>query len=878
MPGVIDAIARAERWSPFLAAAMLRHRDLVGHARDGGIDAALRHAEVGLPDAFAPRWRQARTRLTLALALGDLAGSLPLETIVARLSDFADRALSAAITEAIARHVPGAPSLGFAALALGKHGSGELNYSSDIDPIFVYDPATLPHRAREDAGEAAVRIARTVVDLLQTRDGDGFVFRVDLRLRPASEATPLALPIDVAIAHYESSALAWERAAFVRARAASGDLALGQRLLDAVSPFVWRRSLDFGAVAELRALTARIRSHHGRNAFGPGYDVKRGRGGIREVEFFAQVLQLIHGGRDPALRIGATMDALAALARAGWIGAGEAHELSDAYRALRTVEHRLQLVDDRQTHAIPEGEALDNVAALDGCDGGEAWLAQLRPHVERVAARYDMVEDDAGVAPLLTTVALAERFADAGFAAPKDAAQLIVRLRSGAARAVRSPAAVAAFEAMLPDLIDAFGRAPDPMATLARFDRLVGRLPSGVNLFRLLDGAPEVRGLLVDLLSHAPTLSDALAQRPALIDRLVDQSALEPLPDLPALVEELRGPVALSSEALLDRVRLHVAEHRFALGTQIVEGGVDPLDVGAGYARLAEAAVEVITARTIADFERVHGRLYDSEFVILALGRLGGGLLTHASDLDLVHLMSGTGTDESDGVKPLGASLYANRLGQRVTAALSAPTSVGALYEVDTRLRPSGTQGPLVVPLDAFERYQREAAWTWEHMALCRARPVYGSPGARARVAASVAQILRAPRDPVDLIDRARAMRREMAVHKPPQGPLDVKLAPGGLVDLEFTVHVMQLSSGQGLTPDLRAALGKLAPRLVEAHDLLNRLLIVLRLVAPDLDVPPSASRAVVARACSARDWDALLAMLARARQEIATAWQNVGE
>ena len=856
---------------------MARHPDVTAAARDDGVDAAIAQAACNLPEAFAAYWRHARTRLTLALALGDLVGLLPLEAVVAQLSDFADRALDAAIAEAVARHVPGAASVGFAALALGKHGSRELNYSSDIDPVFLYDPATLPHRAREDAGEAASRIARTIVDLLQTRDGDGFVFRVDLRLRPASEATPLALPVDAAIAHYESSALTWERAAFVRARAAAGDVALGAAFLATVSPFVWRRSLDFGAVAELRALTARIRSHHGRTPFGPGYDVKRGRGGIREVEFFAQVLQLIHGGRDPSLRVGATMDALAALVRAGWIEPDEADTLTAAYRALRTAEHRLQLVDDRQTHMIPHGEALEGVAALDGCESGADWLARLRPHVDAVADRYQAIDSIERVAPLAGD-ALAARFAAAGFADP-DAAELqIARLRSGAARAVRSPAAVSAFEEALPGLIDAFAHAPDPAAAFARLDRLVALIPSGVNFFRLIDGAPHVRDLLIDILGHAPTLAEALAARPALLDRLVDQSALGPLPGADDLVAELRGPDALSAEALLDRVRLHVAEHRFALGTQIVEGGVDPLDVGAGYARLAEAAVEVVTARTVDDFGRVHGDLPDSQFTILALGRLGGRLLTHASDLDLVYLMSGDGTGESDGARRLGASLYANRLGQRVTAALSAPTSVGPLYDIDTRLRPSGAQGPLVVPLDAFDRYQRESAWSWEHMALCRARPVFGSDAARHAVVAGVDRVLRLARDPAILLSDARAMRAEMARHKPAQGLLDVKLGQGGLVDLEFTVHVLQLSTSRGLVPDLRVALAELLPDLVEAHDLLNRLLIVLRLVAPDLGLPAEASRAVVARACGAGNWEALLAMLADARQSVSRAWAALGD
>lgn len=872
-----SALARATETSPFLRQLIDAYPDIVDAVRVSPAHAVALAQDAGDGDVAA-MLRRCRARHMLAIALADLSGAWPLETLVAALSDFADQALDLALAEAIRSHVPGEAVQGLAVIALGKHGSRELNYSSDIDPIFIYDPDTLPRRAREEPGEAAVRIVRRVVDLLQTRDAAGFVFRVDLRLRPASEATPIALPVAAAIAHYESSALAWERAAFIRARAAAGDLALGRRFLETIQPFVWRRSLDFGAIGDLRALTHSIRSHHKGQLFGAGYDVKRGRGGIREVEFYAQIHQLIHGGRDAQLRVGATLPALASLASAGWIAPADATMLADAYRLYRTIEHRLQMIDDQQTHVLPTSPAaLDAVARLHGVADGAALLDLLRAPVAAVGMAYDALDDRSDDTRAIPDVGTAL----SAFGDPAAAALRIERWRSGGVRAIRSAAAVGAFEKMLPSILTDLSNAPDPDAALARLDTLLGRLSSGINLFRLLEAQPAVRALLVDILSHAPTLSDALATQPALIDRLLDRTALGPIPALPALIAEMEARGA-GTEALLDNVRHLVGEYRFALGAQIVEGASDPIAVAGGYGQLAEAAIETITRQTIADFEAAHGCVAGSEFVILALGRMGGGLLTHASDLDLIYLFTGDFTGESDGARPLGASHYFNRLAQRVTAGLSVPTAAGALYEVDTRLRPSGTQGPLVTTLDSFARYQQEAAWTWEHMALARARPVFGSVAARAAVAAVVTTTLRQTRLRQTLVADIIKMRDDIATHKPSAGPFDVKLGPGGLVDLEFAVHFIQLAHGVGLSPDLRIAIADLAQAglveadLGEAHDLLTRLLVTLRLVTPGLGEPVPSSKAVVARACGARDWSDLLARLDAARQCVTRHWHAV--
>jgi [glutamine synthetase] adenylyltransferase / [glutamine synthetase]-adenylyl-L-tyrosine phosphorylase len=857
--GFRDAIARAEAGSPFLNGAMARYPALKAMLEQGDLAEALAAARAPVSGPLRRELRVQRDRLALAVAIGDLAGALDFEAVVHALSGFADFALDAAIADAIAARVPDAPPGGFVAIALGKHGSRELNYSSDIDPILLFHPQLLPRRERDDPGEAAVRVARHIVDLLQARDGDGYVFRVDLRLRPASEATPLAIPVDAAISHYESSALAWERAAFVRARAAAGDLALGTGFLSAIQPFVWRRSLDFGAMGELRGLSRRIRAHHAAGQrFGPGFDLKRGRGGIREVEFFVQIHQLIHGGRDSSLRVPDTLGAITALAAAGVIDRRAADTLATAYRLYRTIEHRLQMIDDQQTHSLPHGDALDNVAALHGLADGAALLALLAPHVDAVGTLYDGLDGEDSP----STVSFA------AFPDPAAAERRVSDWRAGSCRALRTAPAQAAMEKLLPGLLAAFADAPDANAALLAFDRILSGLPTALNLFTLLDAQPRLRSLLVAVLSHAPVLAEMLGTRPALLDRLIDASAFDAAGSVAELAASMQRAGTL--EDRLDHVRHIVGEHRFALGVQIVEGASDPLAVAAGYARVAEAALVTVADAVTQDFAAHHGRVPGSELVVLALGRFGGGGLTHASDLDLIYLFTGDFSAESDGPKPLGATHYYNRLAQRLSAGLSAPTSAGALYEVDTRLRPSGTQGPLVVSVESFARYQREDAWTWEHMALTRARPVYGSAPARAAISETIGGVLCAPRDRHRLHDDVVAMRADVARHKPPLGRFDVKLGEGGLVDFEFALQFHQLAGDVAREAGL--------PGLNDAHDLLTRLLVTLRLVSPSMEAPLAVTRPIVARACGAESWDELLERLAVARQDVSSAWAQVVE
>ena len=829
--------------------------------------------------------RRQKLTLALAVALGDLSGELGLEQVTRLLSEFADGAIDRAVAAAIAERVPDAKPQGFAVIAMGKLGSCELNYSSDVDLLLLFDPAILPKRGRDDAGEAAVRIGRRLIEILQKRTADGYVQRVDLRLRPSPEVTPIALPVNAAISHYESSALPWERAAFIRARACAGDLALGARFLNAIQPFVWRRTLDFGAIEDVRQISARIRDHFAQNAIiGPGYDLKRGRGGIREVEFFVQIQQMIHGGRDASVRSPATLDAIDTLLAAGRLEEIMARELADAYRLLRTIEHRVQMVDDAQTHVLPiEAQALDNVAQLHGLRSGRELLALLEPHVERTGAIFDglapgerqQLSNDRGI--------LIGELKDLGFSDPTNAARHVADWRSGKARSLRSPPAQQAFEAMLPGLMQAIAAGADPGHALNRLSDIVERLSSGVNFFRLLEARPPLARLLAMILAHAPALADQLARRPELFEGLFDASSFAMPPSSEEVAELLE--IAMTGQpydVALDRVRRLVNERRFALGVQLIDRHRDPLEVAKGYARVAEGTLDALAAAASHEFNQAHGNFPDGELVVLGLGRLGGCELTHASDLDLIYLHTAEKGGLSNGRKPLGPNDYFNRLANRVTAALSVPTAAGPLYEVDLRLRPEGAKGMLVVSMSAFEQYQRQHAWTWEHMALCRARPVFGSPQARKRAEASIGAILRTPREARAVIADAIKMRADMERHKPPRSPLDVKLGPGGLVDLEFAIHVLQLAHHVGLDPRLEVAIQalegeSLVPKNVLASQkLLTRILVMMRLVGPG-DVKPAAETwQLVAEACGAADWDELLAEHDAARQSISDLWDSI--
>jgi glutamate-ammonia-ligase adenylyltransferase len=873
------AVARAQAHSSFLRGLLRREGELVATIADAGLEAALRASE-GRLDAAAPAasLRAARSGVALAVALADLAGAWSLEQVTAALAGFADRALAFAIEAAFAER--GQPPGGLVALALGKLGSRELNYSSDVDLIFLHDPERLARRAGDDPTEAAVRLVRRVVALLAERTGDGYAFRVDLRLRPDPTSTPASLPLGAALHYYQSEALAWERSAFIRARAAAGDIAMGAAFLASIDPFIWRRSLDYSALAEIGEMSQSIRDHFGEvEKLGPGFDLKRGRGGIREVEFFAQVHQLIFGGRDPSLRAGATLDALSALAAAGRIPEADAAMLADAYRTLRTVEHRIQMVEDEQTHAVPKLAAeRARVAGLIGVPGWKAVEAKLQPHLKAVAKAYDRLLESGGDrrGPRLprTRADLEKWGASAKLRDPALLGTLVEGWRSGRPRSLRAPPALSAFEAVIPRLVQKVGTGRTGREALLRLDRLIAALPSGVQFWRLLAAHPPLADVVARLLTSTPLLADALARRPSLIDVLLEPAA--PPIGLAAAEAEL-GAVTrgLAGEALLDRVRLWTAERRFQLGVQLLDGKLSPGAASRQLALMAESTVGLLAGAVTADFAARHGEVPGGRLLPLALGRFGGGQLTAQSDLDLVLLFTGSHEARSTGTPSQSASAWFNRLGPRLIAALTVPTAAGPLYDVDTRLRPSGNDGLLVVSLDSFAAYQAREAGILELLALTRARPVGADPADALLAQATIDRLVALPRDAASVAAQALDMRRHMARHKPPAGPFDVKLMKGGLVDIEYILGVRALTSGRAVPADLEAAARLLAPELEAPARLMMAMLVMLRLVQPHdaAAAPDAVAGALIARACGKSGLAALRTDLAQARRIVAASW-----
>lgn len=874
-----DAVARAEAHAPFLRGLIRKEPELLAEMAAAGFEAAFATAMARLePERPGPSVREARGAVALTVALADLSGAWDLEQVTAALTRFADAALDFAINAAFAER--GAESRGLTALALGKMGSFELNYSSDIDLIFLHDPERLPCRDGEEPTEAAVRIVRRVVALLSERTADGYALRVDLRLRPDPDSTPSSLPLGAALAYYQSQALAWERSAFIRARAAAGDVAMGERFLAEISPFIWRRSLDYSALSEIREVSHRIRDHFAEGqALGPGFDLKRGRGGIREVEFYAQVHQMIFGGRDASLRSGNTVQALAALAAAGRIQQADADMLAEAYRHYRTLEHRIQMVADQQTHAVPKlAPERAQVAGLAGASGWKAIEADLAPRLKAVGRLYDRLletgEDERGARIPLNA---GDAQAWAGKAKVKDPqllATLLEGWRSGRPRSLRAPEALKAFEAVIPGLVQQVGVGRCGREALLRLDQMIQALPSGVQFWRLLAAHPALQKVVGRLLTATPLLADALAKRPSLIDILLEPAP--PLADPDAALAELSAAArGLDGEALLDRVRLWTAERRFQLGVQLIDGSVAPAVAARELAFMAEAAVQLLAERVTAEFRERHGDVPGGRLLPLALGRFGGGELTTQSDLDIILLFTGSFETQSTGTPPLSASAWFNRLGPRLLAALTVPTAAGPLYEVDTRLRPSGNDGLLVVSLDSFERYQRAEAGLWEHMALTRARPIACTAEDAAAAQKVIDDIVADRRDPAFVRKEALDMRRHIARHKSPAGPFDVKLMKGGLVDIEFIVQSRALMAGKPVPPRLEDAITLLAPELAGPARLMMDMLVMLRLVQPhdNSATPDATAGAVIAQGCGKSGLPALKAALSEARKTVAETW-----
>jgi glutamate-ammonia-ligase adenylyltransferase len=713
---------------------------------------------------------------------------------------------------------------------------------------------------------------------------------------------------EAALQYYESLGQNWERAALIKARVAAGDVAAGEEFLRQLSPFIWRKYLDYASIADIHAMKRRVHAYKGHGAIAvEGHDIKLGRGGIRDIEFFVQTQQLIAGGRHPELRTRGTVETLDRLAEGGWIAREAAVELTQAYLFLRRIENRLQMVGDQQTHVIPaEAEELARVARLSGFadagDLGDALIAAFK----RVEAHYGALFEKLPPAPISApnivigaveadpaTRASLERL---GFTNPQAAIAAVRAWQSGRYAATRSDRARERLIEFLPFLLEAFRHTAEPDLALATFDKVIAELPAGVQLFSLLAANPSLLRLIADIMGTAPRLARIIGRRPRLLDAVLDPGFFGTVPT-PAKLRELVGSAiaqASDYQEALDRARIVGREQGFLIGVRVISGTLSARQSGAAYTSLAETLIEATASRVEAELVSQHGRLPGGEAAIIAMGKLGGREMTAGSDLDLILVYDYEGDDaHSDGPKPLPGQQYYTRFTQRLIAALSAETAEGSLYQVDMRLRPSGSQGPVATRLSSFIAYQKGSAWTWEHLALTRASVITGPATLRRQIDATIREVLARPRDRTTVAADVRAMRDKIAAEKGSGEAWDLKQVRGGLIDLEFIAQFLQivnaaehagvLDQNTELALSKLSAAGVLSPSdaeiLVPAARLYHTLTQVLRLCLDKpfvADEAPRALKDLLARAAEMPDFASLEASLRNTLSDVREAFDRI--
>ncbi|WP_282078683.1 glutamine-synthetase adenylyltransferase [Epibacterium ulvae] len=794
-----DLVVGAAGSSPYLKDLLTREAHWIAEALSAphaAVATLLQECGALSPDQLKPGLRQAKRRLALLTALCDLSGGWHLEQVTGALTDFAgcaaDVALKAEIATLIRRKkLPGLTpddvetAGGLAVLAMGKMGAFELNYSSDIDLICLFDESRFAPDDFFDARQALVRATRNMCSTLSDRTADGYVFRTDLRLRPDPAVTPVCIAMEAAERYYESLGRTWERAAYIKARTCAGDIAAGEAFLSTLSPFVWRRHLDFAAIQDAHDMRLRIRENKGTGSdviVVAGHDMKLGRGGIREIEFFTQTQQLIAGGRDDSLRLRGTVESLFSLARKNWIPLNIAETLSDHYRAHREVEHRIQMVHDAQTHRMPKTEeGLARVACLMGCSVEEMQ--------KDVGARLREVHQ------------LTEGFfaPDPTIAAPTNDlptdldAEVLERWHSYPA--LRSQRAQQIFQRIRPELLSRLAQTAKPSEALLALDGFLAGLPAGVQLFSLFEANPQLMDLLMDIVGTSPELASYLSRNASVFDAVIAGDFFQEWPTREELLAGLQTRVEGEDdyERKLDAFRAWKKEWHFRIGVHHLRDLISGEEAGCQYAQLAEVVIAALAPVVACQFSTRHGPPPGRGLAVVAMGSLGAGQIHAKSDLDLITVYDPGDQEMSEGARPLAARPYYARLTQALITALTAPMAQGRLYEVDMRLRPSGTQGPVATSLKAFRDYQHNQAWVWEHLALTRARGIAGDPTLVANIEEIRSAVLSRPPETVKILQEVTEMRLRLETAKPSAGILDVKTGRGRMMEVELTAQTASL-------------------------------------------------------------------------------------
>lgn len=859
--------------------------------------------------------RKMRREAALLIALADIGGVWPLDRITRAMTELADAAIAATVDFLLAKAradgqlaEQAAARSGYIVLAMGKYGAGELNYSSDIDLIVLFEPDAPLAVGGAAPSPFFVRLTRDLIRILQERTEDGYVFRVDLRLRPDPGSTQVAISTAAALAYYEREGQTWERAVFIKARAVAGDVEAGNEFLREISPFVWRRYLDHAAIAAVHTMKRQIQAFRGHEQIAvEGHNIKLGRGGIREIEFFVQTQQLIAGGRSPELRGRRTLPMLEALAKAKWIDECVRDELTAAYIYLRRVEHRLQMIADEQIHTLPsDPAAFERFAHFLGYRHRDAFAAELVGHLTRVQAHYaHLFEDAPPLAGSLGQLAFPpdkddretlDTLVKMGFREPLAVSAVVREWFTGGYFALKSETARADLIAVLPALLDALARSGSGDAAVFACDRFFSQLADGRRLLAALRTHPDLVQLIALMLGTAPRLGEIVAHSPSLLDALLDPAFFGARPSETVLTERLDSVLAAATteEEVFDRTRRFGREQMVLIGVRTLSGVLSAGQAGKAYATLADVLIRALHREVENRFAETYGRMKSAETALLALGKLGGNEMTAGSDLDLILLYEFDETQpESDGARPLAGAQYYARLTKRLVSSLTTPTNEGKLYDVDLRLRPSGRSGPVATAFGSFAEYQRNEAWTWEHMALTRARVVSATPGFRSRIEALIRQVLCVPRDPAKTAAAIKEMRRLLAAEKGEGNRWDLKYAAGGLVDIEFIAQYLSLVHA-AVEPDildnntirvleraqtLRVLSVTDAEMLLDAARLYHNLTQILRLCLSAPFDPKEAGPALLAllsRAGALPDFATLDAHLAETQSRVRRCFERI--
>jgi glutamate-ammonia-ligase adenylyltransferase len=856
--------------------------------------------------------RHMKPEAALLIALCDIGGVWPVMQVTAALTDVAVASVQSALRfllrqeAARGRLLPSNLDLpeedsGLVVLAMGKMGAGELNYSSDIDLIVFFDPAAPTLAPDIEPQPFFVRVTQALSRMLQQRTGDGYVFRVDLRLRPDPASTPVAISTASALYYYERDGRTWERAAMIKARPCAGDANAGEALIAEIAPFVWRKHLDFAALADVHDMKRQMQTFRGQSEIAvEGHNVKIGRGGIREIEFFAQTQQLIAGGRHPELRIRPTLEALNVLASSNWITFEARDQLAEAYQFLRRVEHRLQMVADEQTHTLPENiEGMERFARFLGHESRQAFAKVLLGHLNIVQEHYGKLfeGDPTGTVKLPAAdyragpddPRLIEHLAALGFKKPIMVAETVREWMVRDYRVFRLESTRNAFVEFAPALVAGLAHAEEPDNAVVVFDRFLEALRRGARLFSLLSQNRDLVALVALILGVAPRLGDMLARQPQIMDGLIDPRFFGAMPDQRELSARLAATLndASSYEEFLDRLRLFGQESLFLIGTRILSGTVSAQQASVAFADVAEGIVHTVHGLVTERFAAQHGRIKGQETAVLAMGRLGSREMTASSDLDLILLYDfDPQHPDSDGARSQHGAQYFARFTQRLISAFTTRTNYGVLYEIDMRLRPSGRAGPVASHIESFAHYQNHEAWTWEHMALTRARVISASSDFRSRIESIIRNVLTRPRNAAVVAGDVAEMRRAIALEKGEDDVWDLKYVAGGIVDIDFIAQYLQLvhaadkpeildvSTLQVL--DNAARLGVLSHSAAEilraAARLYHDLTQILRLCVSEKFRPETSGEGllrILARAGDAPDFSALEARVKETQIEV---------